>query len=93
MKPEIGMGATKVVGSDRYPCTIIDITSSGKTLTVQEDKATRLDNNGMSSLQEYLYEENPDGEIERFRMTKRGWRNGSVGLIIGTREKYYDFDF
>lgn len=93
MKLEIGMGATQLIGSDRYACTIVDITPSGKTLTVQEDKAIRTDNNGMSSIQEWCYEANPDGEIRRFRLTTKGWRSGSISLRVGVRDHYYDFDF
>jgi len=36
----VGVGATLCVGSDRYPYTVIDFTSSGKTITVVGDNYT-----------------------------------------------------
>lgn len=92
LKPEIGMGATILCWTDRHAATIIKITP--KSVTVQRDKATRTDKNGMSENQDYTYERNENGAIEIFRLTKRGWRNKSgEGLRIGTRREYYDYSF
>lgn len=91
--PEIGQGATIVVGSDRYACTVVDITPSGKTVTVQDDIAIRTDSNGRSPAQTYRYERNLTGHFTRFRFTKRGWTSGSRRLVLGVRDHYYDYDF
>lgn len=94
--PEIGMGVTELCWSDRYPYTIIDITKSGKTITIQRDKAIRIDNNGMSEDQEYVYERDPNGIIYKARKNKYGrWQTigDKTRLKIGEREKYYDFSF
>ena len=98
-KLEIGMGITILYYTDRIPATIISISSSGKSFKAQKDNAKRVDNNGASESQEYIYERNEKGEIHEFRMgrngrfyTKGGQKNG-LGCIIGMREKYFDFSF
>ena len=80
----------------------------GLLITVQSDNAKRIDNRGVSESQEYEYTPNPEGatylykqaepddywvamylnpETGRLKKSERG------GLIIGYREKYYDFSF
>lgn len=95
-RPEIGMGVTWAVGSDRYPGTIIDISASGHRIVFQEDIATRTDSNGMSESQSYTFQQNPLGEIHTASLRKDGrWRltGGKMPLFIGNRDKYYDFSF
>jgi len=36
-KPEIGMGATYSIGSDRYAYTVVEILRKGRTLLIQRD--------------------------------------------------------
>ena len=105
-EPEVGMGATMLGWTDRYPGTVI--AWDGKVLTVQGDTATRTDSNGMSESQEYDYTPDPSGSLTRFKRDRQGmWREvhtsekgrlvfcegGGNGLILGRREKYYDFSF
>jgi hypothetical protein len=90
--PRVGDGATVLCWTDRHAGTIMKVTRY--SLTVQLDKAVRVDNNGMSESQEYRYEPDPDGRIEVFRVTKRGFKNKSGnGLLIGTRNSYHDYSF
>ena len=92
--PEVGMGATITMYSDRAPGTIVKVSPSGKTVWVQHDDYTRIDSRGMSESQEYTYAQNTSAPVEVFRMTKRGFRNkNGDGLFIGKRERYYDFSF
>ena len=89
---EVGMGVTILHWTDREAGTIVKVTP--KTIHVTEDKATRIDKNGMSESQEYTYETNPNAKPDIFRLTKRGWRNSAGnGLLIGIRRKYYDYSF
>ena len=91
-RPEVGMGATELCYSDRHPFTIVKVWPSGKTIEVQEDRATRLDDHGMSELQVYSYEPNPDAPRIRVRWTGAGWKEvGGNRFRIGVREEYYDF--
>ena len=96
---QLGMGITVLAYTDRYPATIISISKSSKSFQAQQDKARRIDGNGMSDCQQYVYERDENGCVFEFRKAKNGryyteggQRNG-YGCIIGTREKYYDFTF
>lgn len=95
-KPEVGMGATILMWTDRAAGTIIEVSKSGKTIKVQRDHAKRIDDLGMTdSGQKYEFSRNPNGSIYTFRFGKRGWRGtgGSPGLLIGHRSEHYDFSF
>lgn len=94
-KPAVGMGATICCWSDRLAGTVIAVSPSGKTVTVREDTATRLDGNGMSEAQAYSFAPCPNGRVFVFRLGKRGYRgpNKGNGLLLGTRQKYHDFSF
>lgn len=103
--PYVGMPATILLWTDRSPATVVEVTK--KYIVVQEDDATRIDNNGMSESQEYVYTPNPDAHRVIYRKNKFGqWvrcaRNPETGrliqaqgasLLLGTREKYHDFSF
>jgi hypothetical protein len=92
----IGEGATVSIGSDSYPYTIIDVSESGKTIYLREDKVERTDSNGMSEIQEYKYSPNLEGqEIKATKRKNGAWKTtGDNRLVsIGVRRRYYDFSF
>lgn len=90
--PAVGDGATVLGWSDRHAATVIKVTP--KTVTVREDTAIRTDANGMSEVQRYRYEPNPEGRVHVYRWTKRGWRSRTGGgVAFGVRREYYDFSF
>ena len=92
--PEIGMGATILCWTDRHAGTIVKITPT--QVHVQRDSATRTDKNGLSESQQYSYAPNPTGEIVVFRRRKNGSYRAATtgnGLLIGTRDEYYDYSF
>lgn len=97
-KPEVGMGATICMYTDRHAATIIEVVNE-KTIKVQRDISTRIDNNGMSDQQKYEYSQNPNGTIEIFTLRKNGcWcrRGGTmngVSLVVGVRKAYHDYSF
>lgn len=96
LEPDIGMGATINHWSDRTPVTIVNITHKGKRLTLREDKATRTDNNGMSDIQSYIYENDPNGSIWTATLRKDGTyriSKGSSLIVLGYRRKYHDYSF
>jgi len=90
-EPEIGMGCTELMYSDRHAYTIIKMTRC--TITVQRDKATRTDHNGMSDSQSYSYEPDPNGMTKVVRKTKRGWSCHGTRFRLGDRDEYYDYSF
>jgi hypothetical protein len=92
--PVIGMGATLLGWSDRYAYTVIAMSKSGKTITLQEDDATRTDTNGMSESQQYDYVRNLRGRIiKAFRTKSHGWRHKRMKVLLGVRDSYYDYSF
>jgi hypothetical protein len=95
-QPEIGMGVTQQIGSDRYPGTIIEVSASGKKIVFQDDIAIRTDSNGMSESQTYTFERDPNGSIHYASLRKDGrWKlmGSKIPISIGIRSKYYDFSF
>jgi len=90
-KIEVGTGATKVMWSDRYPYTVIEVITQ-KKIRVQEDDAKLVGGTCQSEHQEYKYTPNPDGEILTLIKTKRGWKvvGHDQRFVVGYREKYYD---
>jgi len=99
-EPEVGMGATIIMWSDRHAATIIEVArfktgaraGQVKAVTVQEDHAQRVDKNGMGDNQHYVYLPNPQGNTWTFKVRP----NGSFGdkmwsLAIGFRDEHYDF--
>jgi hypothetical protein len=93
VKPVVGMGATICWLTDREAGTVIAVSKTGKTFTVQIDKATRFDGNGMSDMQDYSYERDPAGITYTVRMTKRGWATDGKRVVLDMRRKYHDFSF
>ena len=98
LQPEIGMGATIVMWSDRAPATVVEV--NGNKILVQHDNWERVDNNGMSDAQEYVYSPNPTaGKIEFSKRKNGKWvavgqpQKGGITLALGFRSRYYDFSF
>lgn len=94
--PVVGIGATISFHSDRVATTLIQVTHKGKRLILQRDKATRIDHNGMSEIQEYNYEKDTNGEIYTATLRKDGaYRlvGGTERVSLGVRREYYDFSF
>jgi hypothetical protein len=92
--PAVDIGATIHLHTDRYAGTVVAITPSGLTVTVQRDKATRTDTNGQSDSQSWEYECDPKGKLYKFRKTKDGWRSvEGFRATFGTRSEFYDFSF
>lgn len=97
--PEVGMGVTECMWSDRHAYTIVAVISD-RQIVVQRDKAVRTDNNGLSESQSYSYERDPDGERKTVTKRKNGkWvtkgdaLKGGTGWLIGERNEYYDPSF
>jgi len=102
----VGVGATILSWSDRRAGTIIEVgaNKAGEIteFCVQIDKATRTDTNGMSDAQTYSYEADPNGCTYRIKRVTRGkakgqWRVGGTkdgqGVLIGKRDKHFDYSF
>jgi hypothetical protein len=97
--PQVGMGCTILMYSDRHAATIVQVLSPNK-IVIQEDTATRTDTNGMSEAQSYSYTANQNGAKHTVTLRKHGrWvmagqsmRSGAV-VRIGERSEYHDYSF
>jgi hypothetical protein len=106
-EPEIGMGATVLLWSDRHAATVVEWDPKRKIVTVTEDIAKVVKGSTIDGSAEYEYETNPDGPIASYRLEDRGWvqvrfneetkrwnKVGSgPGLIVGKRDEYRDPSF
>jgi hypothetical protein len=100
LEPEVGMGATVVMWSDRYAATIVEVSKDKKSVVIQEDNADRTDNRGMCDSQEYSYSPNPEASKQTFTLRKNGrWvregeplKNGT-SILINVRVHHYDYSF
>lgn len=96
--PQVGMGCTILMMTDRYAGTIVEVSKSGRTVIMQEDHA-ELIGSGMSDQQQYTYTRNPNAERRTFTLRKNGSyaeQGGSMHgtlLRIGDRRKYRDHSF
>lgn len=106
-EPVVGMGVTFLHWTDRSAGTIVEF--DGKTMTVQGDKATRIDSNGMSDAQSYRYEPNLDAHKITYRKDAKGrWHSGRINPAtnrwnftskgsqrptLNVRDAHYDYSF
>jgi hypothetical protein len=96
LQPEVGMGATVISWTDRHAGTIVAVERNGRQIIWQQDRATRVDGNGMSDAQEYSYERWDDAPREKFTLRQDGsYRRakGTSRLVLGVRQKYHDYSF
>lgn len=89
--PYVGQPATVCVGTDRHPATVIAVSRSGAKVTVRQDRAIRLDDNGMSDSQHYAFEEDPAGEVRVFHRGEHGYRARGYVLRLGARSAFHDY--
>ena len=92
--PTIGQGVTICWFTDRKAGTIIAVSKSGHKITIQEDTATRTDNNGMSECQQYTYTPNPQGALHVAYRGKDGkYKSDGKRVAIAQRRTYHDYSF
>lgn len=93
-EPYVGMGATKVLYSDRRAYTVSRIKSKCRII-VQRDRVIREPDYNYFGNQHCRFEPNPEGyEVELIR-TKKGWKvlGGSTYFTLGVRDEYEDPSF
>lgn len=98
--PVVGMGVTIVYYSDREAGTIVDVSTDGKKIKIQQDLAIRTDSNGQSESQDYRFEANPKGDVffaslrknGTFVLKNRSMQNGTI-VRVGERDTYHDYGF
>jgi len=106
--PVVGMGATFLVGSDRYAATIVEVIEKNGTfiIGIQHDDAKVTNGAGGTGGEEYEFTPNTNGYISYFRAKiDQKWRGVEKsekgrwvlrdcgGLAIGYRSHYRDPSF
>jgi hypothetical protein len=94
IKVNIG-GATLVVGSDRYPYTVVDISKAGNRVTIQADRFKVL-HKGFTEDQSYEYSRNTEGQKILVSLRRDGkWKvaGESTLVVMGVRQAYIDPSF
>lgn len=90
---QLGDGVTMTSGSDRFPCTVVEIISETR-IAVREDKAKRTDNNGDSEVQTWTYERDDSAPRRVVTLRKSGWRDIDGHYFhLGSRRRFHDFAF
>jgi hypothetical protein len=95
--PQIGMGATQILWTDRHAYTIVEISPSGKKIIVQRDKAHNTGGHGSN---DWTYERDENGIKCAVTLRKNGkWiakgeslKHGSR-FILNWRNENYDWEF
>lgn len=89
---EIGTLATGWYWSDCTPYEVIEMTASGKTITIREMEATPTKDFDYFTNQDYTYTSNPNGRTHKVRQRKQGGWKSSSGLKVsfGNARKYED---
>jgi hypothetical protein len=91
-----GDGATILMWSDRKAATVIEVRPGKRPVVViQEDSATRTEDRGLSEMQDYRYERNPEGATHEVSFRRGAWRvrGSDNGVRFGDRETYRDPSF
>ena len=100
-KPEVGMGVTQTLWSDRHAFEVIEV-KDDRHITVRQLTAKRVDKNGMSECQDYEFTSDERNPKYRLYKTKKGrWVirvgtrgvDSSYGWYIGRASEYYDPSF
>lgn len=90
--PKVGMGATMVVGSDRYAYTIVKVSESGKTIVIQSDIEKQVGE--YFGNQKWEHTPNPEGAMRTVRLGKSGmYKSLGTPVYIGFRDSYRDPSF
>jgi len=95
--PSLGMGASYGVGSDRYPCTVTEVSRTGHRVVTRDALATLIGGSVLDGTAVYEYAVNPDG-IECIWTLRRDGSYRQLGckatsLSIGEYRKYLDPSF
>ena len=96
--PEVGMGCTQMMWTDRNAYTVMEVLSPTR-ITVTRDRAKRTDKNGLSESQTYEYTTDPDGcplivtKRRNGRWVAQGDSQTSSHFAMGERSTYSDPSF
>lgn len=93
---KVGDGVTFRIGSDRLACTVVKVSPSGKTVTMQRDNAKVVSGSQHDGSAKYEYEEDRNGStyVARWSAPVSKFKMSAFGTYAGPgRHEYYDPSF
>jgi hypothetical protein len=94
LEVKVGAPVTMVAYSDRDPGTIMKVCK--RYVLVRQDRAVRMDKNGMSESQDYRFVAGSSDPAFWVRYDLRAdgkYHNRGGHLVIGIRKSYVDYSF
>jgi hypothetical protein len=96
--PVVGMGFSYGCWTDVYPGSVVEVSKSGRQMTIQDDEyvfAGEPGTGGPGGVQKWDYYPNPDGRKLVFKLNAKGrWiAHGSYSGSLGHRRYYHDYSF
>jgi len=91
--PKVGDAATWSPFNDRYPCTVVHVSPSGKTVLVQEDHY--FVTGGTWPDLTYSYARNPEGRVHKVTLRRSGRYRPTSGAYVcfGSRDRWENPSF
>jgi hypothetical protein len=99
VNPYRDMPATWNAATDAHPCTVIAVSKSGKSITIQDDDYEVVSGSEHDGTAQYTYTRNPKGLIQGATRRKngvfrlKGSCRGYGCVNLGFRRRYYDPSF
>ena len=96
--PKVGDLATYCIGSDRYPYEVVEVSKSGKTVTLRAMSYEIVEGSAFDGSARYCYHRNPQGSTMKATLRKDG-RYRQTGcsnygsVAIGYADAYRDPHF
>lgn len=91
--PKVDDAATQAVGSDAYPFTVIAVSKSGQSITVQRDAVHYVSGSFQTNDAVYRLERDPQGSVLKARWSTKYGRfqtSGGTPIYVGNRRYYQD---
>lgn len=93
--PQVGMGATKLLYSDRHAYTVVEVVND-KVIMVKRDIAIPR-HKGMSDSQHWEYQEDTLAQPIKVKLHKQGYwyqeGDTTTRFLVGVRDEYFDYSF
>jgi hypothetical protein len=98
--PEVGMGVTRILWSDRQAWSVVEVYPEGKKIRVRQDRAVVMSGSAFDGSAVYRFLPQEDGREAVLTLRSNGkWvqrgepMRGGCGWLIGVREEYVDPSF
>ena len=89
--PKVGEHCTKIIGSDRYPYEVVEVSKSGLQCKIRKLDVKPAEGFDYFSNQEYIYSSNENNSVEIIKMNNKGvYTNNKMRIKFGIANYYQD---